>query len=592
MELTTRDYRLIREAVYRHFTIEQIEEEALLDRPVDAAFRRELADIDLRFFCRFYLPHHFTAIPSQMHEDAFDMIEAMMGAEGRENAAIVMPRGHAKTTIATLGFPAWCVCTGKRRHILILSDTEPQAKEQLGTLKFELESNDRIKEDFGDLKGPKWQEAIIETSNTIRIAGLGAGMKVRGRKFHQWRPDLIILDDIEDLQSVQSDLQRERLATWFKRSVVRAGWRDTKILMVGNFLHYGCLLKEVADNPMFRSVIYKAIQEWPERMDLWEGEWRSILTDLTLSKEGRASGARKFYEQNRAEMDKGAVVNWPDGFPLYDLMAIRVSEGEAAFSMELQNDPIDPSKALFKAIKYYRSYWADNDVWLEPLTGAPAVALKSCRMFGFTDPSMGSTAQGDFSAILVGAVSPVGQIFILEADLQRRTPDSIMADQITWHRQYRFVRYGIEKNSFQALFATESARRSLEAEDPIPIIPVQQTANKVMRIQSLEPDLTNGYILLNVRGQELLKKQLLEFPLSSFDDGPDALEGLRTLARMYQMIQSAEVVQSDAHQFGKVASAPGAHRTSEKDPYEVYEEAFREETGKEESEVFVPQMFA
>ena len=51
-----------------------------------------------------------------------------------------------------------------------------------------------------------------------------------------------------------------------------------------------------------------------------------------------------------------------------------------------------------------------------------------------------------------------------------------------------------------------------------------------MRVESLQPDVKNGYILFR-RDQTLLLQQLSQFPLGAHDDGPDALEGVRTLAR-------------------------------------------------------------
>ena len=44
-----------------------------------------------------------------------------------------------------------------------------------------------------------------------------------------------------------------------------------------------------------------------------------------------------------------------------------------------------------------------------------------------------------------------------------------------------------------------------------------------MRVQTLQPDVKNKYIKFNRRHKRLLE-QLLQFPMASHDDGPDALE--------------------------------------------------------------------
>jgi predicted phage terminase large subunit-like protein len=52
----------------------------------------------------------------------------------------------------------------------------------------------------------------------------------------------------------------------------------------------------------------------------------------------------------------------------------------------------------------------------------------------------------------------------------------------------------------------------------------------VLRIQSLQPDIRNGYLLFS-RDQTELLRQLEQFPLGRHDDGPDALEGAVRLCK-------------------------------------------------------------
>ena len=50
------------------------------------------------------------------------------------------------------------------------------------------------------------------------------------------------------------------------------------------------------------------------------------------------------------------------------------------------------------------------------------------------------------------------------------------------------------------------------------------TASKYQRISTLEPDITNGYLLFADGIHPRLMDQLTLFP-TSYDDGPDALQG-------------------------------------------------------------------
>ena len=587
----------------RNFTIEQLEQSGLIDEPVDSRLiRLALCEVDFEFFKLFYLGHHFYLPSAKMHYEITAEIEYIIDTKGKIYSAVVWPRGFAKTTTVTLGLPLWCALLRKRRYILIVSDSHDQAKQQLANLQDELENNERIREDFGDMKGRIWQRSEIELANHVRIEALGSGMKIRGRKYLQFRPDLIILDDIENLKSVQSKAQRETTYSWLTQSVIRAGWDDTKIFIVGNFLHFDCMLKRVVANPMFRNKVFQAVVSWAENQALWD-TWRELLTDL--SDERKDETARAFFELNKDEMLKGTESAWPEGYSYYDLMVVKVSEGDVSFSTELMNDPRDPSRCIFNRWYTYRKeYRPDKDdvpeLWLIPNKEGASVRLVDCKVFAFTDPSLGKTSSADYSAIIIIAKAPDRRMYVMEADLKRRPPTQIMMDQNAFALDYGFSRWGIESTQFQAFFASESARVSMEAGTNIPFMQVNQHSNKELRIQSLQPDLENGYLLLLEGGQDLLKQQLTEFPVGAYDDGPDALEGCRTIAQKWAPIASSEIMQSQAHDFGRSTRPYGHRRITSHDPYAEHDAHAREIENERRAAlkleplpepVFVPQMF-
>lgn len=584
MALQASDIKLIQETVARSFSVQEIEELGLYDADFDKDLRLQLAEHDLEFFARYYLPHHFSLPPSPDHRQVFGMFRDALYTYGRQNVAAALPRGFGKSTISLLAFPLWCICFGKRHFVVFLSDTHGQAKNQLNTLKNELEYNSRILEDFGVLRGRKWQEDVIETSNDIMVLALGARMKIRGIKYRQWRPDLILGDDLENLISVSSPTQRNVLYRWFTRSVVRAGGFDTKIFVTGNFLHYECLLKKLIDNPMFKSVVFKAVMSYASDQVLWD-QWREKLIDL--SDPAKDTTARAFFDQHRGEMLEGASVSWPEAFNYYDLMVTRVTDGDSSFVTELQNEPTDPESRFFKHWAYYsKEIRVDDrgmyDMWLIPENGRPAVPLAACGLFAFTDPSMGEHMRSDYSAIIILAKAPNRQQFVLEADIKRRPPARIINDQLTWMERYpSMMRWGIEKTQFQAFFASESAYQGLVKDVRFPMMPIDHSHNKELRIQSLQPDLENEYILIGDKGQDLLIEQLANYVPNahSHDDGPDALEGVRTLAKGWQPLSSVGLIQGAVHKFQAARDIPERMRSSHaesNDPYDRYEKAYQE----------------
>ena len=498
--------------------------------------RRALAAMDLAYFGRAYLPHYFSRPSPQFHAeldtlwregvlkgvmpigDDAKLVDAQDGCR-RATAA---PRGHAKSTNLTFKGSLHAAVYRYKRYIIILSDTSDQANGFLSAIKDELEDNGAIREDFGDLTGGVWRENVIITSQGVRIDAIGAGQKIRGRKHKNWRPDLMVLDDIENDENVRTVEQRKKLENWFYKAVSKAGDTYTDIVYIGTLLHYDSLLAKVLKNPAYRSVKYKAVQSF-STSPLWE-TWESIYTDL--GNEGRELEAKKFFEENREEMLAGTKVLWEEKLSYYDLMVTRVSEGEASFNSELQNEPVNPDDCLFN--EEWFDYYNPEDM---------DFSSADFRFYGFVDPSLGKNRRADYSAILTGALEvPTGYLYILDADIARRHPDAIISDVLQkadWiQRTYgkRYVKFGVETVQFQWFLKEQLAKSSARARIYLPIEEVPQSSDKVLRIQTLQPDIKNKYIKFS-RRHKLLLEQLQYFPMADHDDGPDALEGLRTIAQ-------------------------------------------------------------
>ena len=498
--------------------------------------RRALAAMDLAYFGRAYLPHYFSRPSPQVHAeldtlwregvlkgvmpigDDAKLVDAQDGCR-RATAA---PRGHAKSTNLTFKGSLHAALYRYKRYIIILSDTSDQANGFLSAIKDELEDNGAIREDFGDLTGGVWRENVIITSQGVRIDAIGAGQKIRGRKHKNWRPDLMVLDDIENDENVRTVEQRKKLENWFYKAVSKAGDTYTDIVYIGTLLHYDSLLAKVLKNPAYRSVKYKAVQSF-STSPLWE-TWESIYTDL--GNEGRELEAKKFFEENREEMLAGTKVLWEEKLSYYDLMVTRVSEGEASFNSELQNEPVNPDDCLYN--EEWFDYYNPEDM---------DFSSADFRFYGFVDPSLGKNRRADYSAILTGALEvPTGYLYILDADIARRHPDAIISDVLQkadWiQRTYgkRYVKFGVETVQFQWFLKEQLAKSSARARIYLPIEEVPQSSDKVLRIQTLQPDIKNKYIKFS-RRHKLLLEQLQYFPMADHDDGPDALEGLRTIAQ-------------------------------------------------------------
>lgn len=214
----------------------------------NSILRQKLAwDSHLWFFLLYmskYMGYDF----APFHKEMFEFTEN----EALTLTNITAFRGSAKSTIFTQSFPIWAM-TGKlnKKFILIVSQTQQQARLHLTNIKRELESNALLKSDIGPFQEvtDEWSSSsIVVPKYNTRISAVSTDQSTRGVRHHQYRPDLIILDDIEDLASVKTKEQRDKTYNWVMGDVIPAGSENTKIVIVGNLLHSDSVQMRLAEH--------------------------------------------------------------------------------------------------------------------------------------------------------------------------------------------------------------------------------------------------------------------------------------------------------------------------------------------------------
>lgn len=512
--------------------------------------RRRLAAIDLEYFGRAYLQHYFVRDSPPFHAelDAIwtggvlkDLVPDTPQAAREVNKrpgcrrAIEAPRGHAKSTNFTFKDALHAALYGYKHYIIILSDSSEQAEGFLADIKTECEDNGVIRGDFGDQPGNVWKASVLTLANGTKLEAIGSGKKIRGRRHKQWRPDLIICDDLENDENVNTPEQRRKLASWYNKAVSKAGDTYTDIVYIGTLLHYDALLAKVAKNPQYKAVRYQGVISWATNTELWSA-WEAIYCDLT--NDGRQEAAKAFYEANRTEMLKGTAVLWEAKLSYYDLMVMKVSEGDASFNSEIQNDPIDPDNCTFN--EEWFDFWDDDAKALPDFSDPRFVFI------GANDPSLGKNKRSDTSSIIVLAKDlRTGYLYVLIASVEKRKPDVIIVDVIDTskrlQREYKkpLYKFGVETVQFQYFFKDVMAQRALQEGEYLPIEEINSTQNKDMRIQSLQPFVKNGFVKFSHKHKALLQ-QMYEYPMGRNDDGPDALEMAVRLAMGVQVGSKTE----------------------------------------------------
>lgn len=524
--------------------------------------RRSLGSQSVERFAAVYLDHHFREPPSRMHRELFGQLSELTRHRG-QRVAVAAPRGHAKTTVVSLAYVLWCMLYRKEMFILILSATREQAKQLLADLTRELRGNERLIQDFPEVCLPliggsrfnsrrqqispaeaqgfggdvKVRAHHLELPNGTCVRVLGAGQGVRGMKHGRHRPSLIIGDDLEELEATLSGEQRDKTLDWFQKTLLKAGDPRTNVVVIGTILHYDSLLANLTQDAPRRGKaggwdgrVYRAVEAWSARGDLWD-RWESIRFG-EQDHEG-ASGvdpSRAYFEANREAMLEGTRVLWPQVEPYEKLMEIRADEGHSSFQSEKQNEPLDPDQCLFREESF--RYWDDprhprsgGEGYVDAEDLLASLGSNRVYIYGACDPSLGERGRrGDFTAIITLVQDDkTGVMYIIGADIAKRTPQQTIDTIASLHRAYAYDAFAVETNLHHGLLANELEKAAKHRGRYLNVQQIESTRNKIARVQAIEPLVSRGMVRFSRRQQKLLE-QLRQFPLGDHDDGPDALQ--------------------------------------------------------------------
>lgn len=233
-----------------------------------------------------------------------------------ELEAVAAPREHAKSTALTHDFGLAVVLFRAQDYVVIVSATEELAIGHLGDIAKELRDNDDLIEAFGikRLVVDAKTDVIVEfrDGHKARLIAKGSGQKMRGLKWEGKRPGLILCDDLEEDEQVESLDRRQKFRRWFYRALLPCRRRGGWVRMHGTILHEDSLLARLMKSKVWHTRRYRA----------------------------------------HAGFDDFSGILWPEQFPESRLRAIRqayVDDGDApGYSQEYLNDPLDHSEAYLR----------------------------------------------------------------------------------------------------------------------------------------------------------------------------------------------------------------------------------------------------
>jgi phage terminase large subunit-like protein len=272
----------------------------------------------LEFFARNITGNMLAFEVPEFHREMYGFIPKI------KRGLIAAPRGFAKSTITSVIYPLWlAVSQVSYKNIMIISASESLAVELVRKIKREIESNETILKLFGDMRTDKWSETHITIKGGVNIVARGAGAQIRG-----FRPDCLILDDIESDEGVESEEQRRKLKDWLFKSCLNTLLPSGQFLLVGTILSPISLLSDLLDT---------------------DNEWFK----------------KKYMAYSDGVMEEGHEL-WKSLWPHSALKQRRAEIGSFAFSSEYMNSPLEDGATAIKEsqIKVWNELPENMTYWI------------------------------------------------------------------------------------------------------------------------------------------------------------------------------------------------------------------------------------
>ncbi len=132
-----------------------------------------------------------------------------------------------------------------RRFALYVSETQPQADKHVQSIAhlFERRGIDRAVNRYGASKG--WARDQLRTAQGFNVAAIGLDVASRGVKLDQYRPDIILFDDIDDRHDTEETVIK-KIET-ITDTLIPAGSSDCAILFLQNKVHKNGIVSQLSD---------------------------------------------------------------------------------------------------------------------------------------------------------------------------------------------------------------------------------------------------------------------------------------------------------------------------------------------------------
>lgn len=444
--------------------------------------------------CSMFPGDYQQVAPADFHDDFWQWVWRIRQGVRPGDRAEVWFRGAAKTTSAETMMTA-VAARGVRRYGLWVSRTQDLADDKVQNVgdrfgdplfaSFYPEHGSPEVTRFGHTKA--WRRNRLRTAGGFTIDALGLDAAGRGLKTGMDRPDIIVIDDVDE--STDSMLVTERLVRRLTRNVIPARARHAGVLFMQNLIDvHGVCGKLVSGEADFlrAATIVGPIP---------------AIRDLQTERRAEGDGVAR-------DVITGGTPTWPDGFGLEDAQAEVDSAGLSSFMAEHQHQPVEDGGTVFNRLEFRRC------------TRDMVPALKVVEVW--VDPAVEGTA-GSLQGIQADGLADDGTIYRLASAEFRADPVECLTRAVRMALEVGGVTVGVESDQGGRVWESAFREAQLAVGGDARGLTLktakasQARGSKAKRAQQMLPDYELGK-LVHVDGtHDALERALRRFPQEPTD---------------------------------------------------------------------------
>jgi hypothetical protein len=216
----------------------------------DKMKRINRAKTDYNFYVQTYFPHYTFDKSTGKNTDCGDFHIKWANAVKKDPSFLGVaewPREHAKSVHNDIFLPIWLWINKELDGAVLTGKNETAACTLLGDVQAEFQFNERLKSDYGDQYNVgDWEDGDFVLKDNTYFMAIGRGQSPRGIRKGAKRPNLGLIDDIDDDVIVNSQDRVTGVVEWiFGAFYGCLDIRQSRMLMSGNRIHPKGILAHV-----------------------------------------------------------------------------------------------------------------------------------------------------------------------------------------------------------------------------------------------------------------------------------------------------------------------------------------------------------